>query len=68
MNKILLAVAMTTVFSMPALARPGTERSHQAVAPYHSEIRAKHSDGQVRDPYWKPCHFSRFGGMNTCSG
>jgi hypothetical protein len=69
MNKLLLAIAVATIFSTPALADQGTEQGHKASVKSHSESREKQGEvraSQASDPYWKPCHFSRYGGMNTC--
>jgi len=68
MSKLLIAVAFTAALSTPALAVPGTKSDYRHV---HSKSeppqnQSQPSNGQTNDPYWKPCHFSRYGGMNTC--
>jgi hypothetical protein len=65
MNKLLLAIAVATILSTPALADQGDKasvKSHSESHEKQGEVRAS----QASDPYWKPCHFSRYGGMNTC--
>ena len=68
MTKFLFAVAFTAALSTPALAVPG-KRSDYRQVPSNSELpqnRSQASNGQTNDPYGKTCHFSRYGGMNTC--
>jgi hypothetical protein len=59
MNKFLVAIAVAAVLSNPALAKttPQTDKA---------SVQASHSAQSNSDDYWKPCHFSRYGGMNTC--
>jgi hypothetical protein len=70
MTKLLFAVAFTAALSTPALAVPGTKSDYRHV---HSKSelpqnQSQPSNGQTNDPYWKPCHFSRYGGMNLRLG
>jgi hypothetical protein len=59
MNKFLLTLAVAAVLSTPALAKTTAQTQKASVQLSHSAQRSS-------DPYWKPCHFSRYGGMNTC--
>jgi hypothetical protein len=62
MSKLLIAVAFTAALSTSALAVPSHVQSRSEPPHWRSQAR----NGQTNDPYWKPCHFSRYGGMNTC--
>jgi len=65
MTKLLIAVAFTAALSTPAFAVSSDYRHVQSRSEQpHRQSQA--SNGQTNDPYWKPCHFSRYGGMNTC--
>jgi hypothetical protein len=64
MDKLLLAIAVAAVLSTPALART-TAQTHKASV--QSSHLAQRAAQRASDPYWKPCHFSRFGNSwNTC--
>ena len=70
MTKLLFAVAFMAAMSTPALAVPGTRSDYRHLHS-KSELPQKQSqasNGQTNDPYWKPCHFSRYGGMNLRLG
>jgi len=72
MKKVLIALALVAASTAPALADYGKEPTipgHKASVKSHSESRGKQGEvggSQASDPYWEPCHFSRYGGENTC--
>jgi hypothetical protein len=72
MNKFLLATALLTVLSAPALAahpkaQPKLNTGHVLSVPEHhrySGMPPRQSErGEVSDPYWAPCDYS--GGLGA---
>ena len=66
MTKLLIAVAFTAALSTPALAVSGTRSDYRHVQSKSASKAEQANEAQTNDPYWKPCHFSRYGGRNTC--
>jgi hypothetical protein len=75
MKKIVLAVAMLTALSAPALA--SYPRAHEEMEARHGVskgayqhashmLRLRQDDGQSYDPYWAPCDYTTNADPNGC--
>ena len=74
MNKFLLATAMLTALSAPALAAyPRSEsRAVQHVGAMRGDRAARETlprravRGEIKDPYWTPCDYSESWTSDSC--
>ena len=74
MNKLLLATALLTAFSAPALAAyPRSETSDVRHAGVMREDRSAREmlprravRGEINDPYWTPCNYSESWTTDSC--
>ena len=75
MNKLLLATALLTALSAPALAAYPKGESDVAVQ-HVGAMREDHAArdmlprravrGEIKDPYWTPCNYSDDWGTDSC--
>jgi len=75
MDKVLLAIALISTLSTPAMAawtkdRGGLDTRHIQSIHQHQERWSKTSNrlrsGDVNDPYWTPCDYSSSYGTDSC--
>ena len=75
MNKVLLAIALISTLSTPAMAaltkaQGGLDTRHIQSIYQHQERWSKTSNrlrrGNVNDPYWMPCDYSSSYGTDSC--
>jgi hypothetical protein len=64
MSKLLLVIAVTTLLSTPALAKPDTELALNASVQSHAELGERSTTprirvGQTSQPHREPCPFWR---------
>jgi hypothetical protein len=68
MNKLLLALAMLTALSVPALA--SYPRTHNEMEARHGVSNRAYQHvshmGQSYDPYWAPCDYTTNADPNGC--
>ena len=76
MDKVLLAIALISTLSTPAMAamtkaaQGGLDTRHIQSIYQHQERWSKTSNrlrrGDVNDPYWAPCDYSSSYGTDSC--
>ena len=75
MDKVLLAIALISTLSTPAMAaltkaQGGLDTRHIQSIHQHQERWSKTSNrlrsGDVKDPYWTPCDYSSSYGTDSC--
>jgi hypothetical protein len=75
MNKLLLATALLTALSAPALAaypKGESDIAVQHVGAMREDHAARHMlprravRGEIKDPYWTPCNYSNDWGTDSC--
>jgi hypothetical protein len=75
MNKLLLATALLTALSAPALAAYPKGESDVALQhigamrEYHATrdmLPRRAVRGEIKDPYWTPCNYSDDWGTDSC--
>ena len=75
MNKLLLATALLTALSAPALAAYPKGDSDVpvqhvgAMREYHAArdmLPRRAVRGEIKDPYWTPCNYSNDWGTDSC--
>ena len=75
MDKVLLAIALISTLSTPAMAaltkvQGGLDTRHIHSIYQHQERWSKTSNrlrrGDVNDPYWTPCDYSSSYGTDSC--
>jgi len=74
MDKVLLAIALISTLSTPAMAaltkaQGGLDTRHIQSIYQHQERWSKTSRqrrGDVNDPYWTPCDYSSSYGTDSC--
>ena len=75
MDKVLLAIALISILSTPAMAtltkaQGGLDtRNNQSIYQHHerwSKTSNRLRRGDVNDPYWTPCDYSSSYGTDSC--
>jgi hypothetical protein len=72
MNKITIAFALLTAFSLPAMAADPVgqtfvhDRHARAMPDRTSQEMPRSAQHRFKDPYWTPCDYSTSWTVNSC--